>query len=133
MFKELLTRLRFLLVRKPHREVDEELQFHLERQTEVNIAAGMTPQEARRQAMIAFGGVERAREQSHEQRPGYFIETLLQRHPLRHPWLPPQSGLHHHHRRDPDAWHRSYHCGLQRGRSHSLRPFPTHTQIVLFR
>lgn len=78
MFKELLTRLRFLLVRKPHREVDEELQFHLEQQTEVNIAAGVTPQEARRQAMIAFGGVERAREQSHEQRPGYFIETLLQ-------------------------------------------------------
>lgn len=78
MFKGLLTWLRFLLVRKPHREVDEELQFHLEQQTEVNIAAGMTSQEARRQAMIAFGGVERAREQSHEQRPGYLIETLLQ-------------------------------------------------------
>jgi putative ABC transport system permease protein len=78
MFRELLTRLRFLLVRKPHREVDEELQFHLEQQTEVNIAAGMTPQEARRQAMIAFGGVESAKEQSHEQRPGYLMETLLQ-------------------------------------------------------
>jgi len=78
MFKELLTRLRFLFVRRTHREVDEELQFHLEQQTEINIAAGMTPQEARRQAMIAFGGVERARDQSHEQRPSYLLETLIQ-------------------------------------------------------
>ncbi|MCU1224265.1 MAG: ABC-type antimicrobial peptide transport system, permease component [Edaphobacter sp.] len=78
MFKELLTRLRFLFVRRTHREVDEELQFHLEQQTEINIAAGMTPQEARRQAMIAFGGVERARDQSHEQHPSYLLETLIQ-------------------------------------------------------
>lgn len=78
MLKELLTKLRFLLVRKTYREVDEELQFHLERQTEVNIAAGMTPQEAWRQAMIAFGGMERVREQSHEQRPGHLMETVLQ-------------------------------------------------------
>jgi putative ABC transport system permease protein len=78
MFKELLTRLRFLFVRRTHREVDEELQFHLEQQTEINIAAGMTPQEARRQAMIAFGGVERARDQSHEQHPSYLMETLIQ-------------------------------------------------------
>ena len=28
--------------RKPHGEVDEELQFHLEQQTQTNIAAGMT-------------------------------------------------------------------------------------------
>src|SRR5271167_2142767 len=78
MLKELLTRLRFLLVRKTHVEVDEELQFHLERQIEANIAAGMSPQEARRQAVIAFGGVERAREECREQRPGFHIEALLQ-------------------------------------------------------
>ncbi len=78
MLKELVTRLRFLLVRRTSREVDEEIQFHLEQQIDTNIAAGMPPQEARRQAMIAFGGVERARDQSHEQRPGYFFETLIQ-------------------------------------------------------
>jgi putative ABC transport system permease protein len=78
MFKELVTRLRFLLVRRTSREVDEEMQFHLEQQIDTNIAAGMSPQEARRQAMIAFGGVKRARDQSHEQRPGYFFETLIQ-------------------------------------------------------
>ena len=54
-----------------HREVDEELAFHLERQVEANVAAGMTAEEARRQAAIAFGGVERAREQCREARPGY--------------------------------------------------------------
>lgn len=78
MLTELLTRLRFLLARRTHREVDEELQFHLEQQIQANIAAGMTPQEARRQAAIAFGGVERAREECREQRPGSFLETLVQ-------------------------------------------------------
>jgi putative ABC transport system permease protein len=78
MLREWLTHLRFLMVSKPHREIDEELQFHIEQQTQANIAAGMTPQESHRQAVIIFGGVERAREQSHEQRPGYLMETLVQ-------------------------------------------------------
>jgi putative ABC transport system permease protein len=75
---EWLTRLRFLIVSKPHCEVDEELKFHVERQIQANLAAGMAPQEAHRQAIVVFGGVERAREQSHEQRPGYLLETLIQ-------------------------------------------------------
>lgn len=78
MLHELLSRLRFLFARKRPSEVDEELQFHLEQQIEMNIAEGMSPEEARRQALIVFGGMERAREQSHEQRPGWFFETLLQ-------------------------------------------------------
>ena len=78
MLNGILTRLRFFLRRGAHREVDEELQFHLARQTEANLAAGMTAEEARRQAVIAFGGVERAREECREERPGYFVETLLQ-------------------------------------------------------
>jgi putative ABC transport system permease protein len=78
MLNELLTRLRFLVTRKAHREVDDELQFHLDQQIRANIAAGLPPQEAQRQAVIAFGGVERAREECHQQRPGYHIETLVQ-------------------------------------------------------
>jgi putative ABC transport system permease protein len=78
MLREWLTRLRFLVVRKTHREVDEELQFHLEQQTQANLAAGMPPHEAHRQAVIAFGGLEHAREECREQRPGYLVETLLQ-------------------------------------------------------
>jgi putative ABC transport system permease protein len=78
MFKRLLTRLRFLVMRRTRREVDDELEFHLAQQIDANIAAGMTPGEARRQAVIAFGGVERTREQCREERPGYRVETLLQ-------------------------------------------------------
>jgi predicted permease len=78
MMKEFLMRLRFLLTRRSYREVDEELTFHLEQQVAANVAAGMPAEEARRQAAIAFGGVERAREQCREERPGYFLETLLQ-------------------------------------------------------
>ena len=78
MLREILTRLRFFLSRRRAGELDEELQFHLEQSIEAEIAAGKTPEEARRRAMIAFGGVERTREQSHEQRPGWLIETVLQ-------------------------------------------------------
>src|SRR5216683_2889110 len=78
MYKRLLTHLRLMLMRRTHREVDEELEFHLARQVEANLAAGMPADEARRQAGIAFGGVERAREQCREERPEYFFETLLQ-------------------------------------------------------
>jgi putative ABC transport system permease protein len=52
---ELLSRLHFLvrqtlLRHKRQSELDEELQFHVEQSTEANIAAGMTAEEARRQA-----------------------------------------------------------------------------------
>jgi putative ABC transport system permease protein len=78
MFRDFPTRLLLLFGRRTHREVDEELEFHLAQQIDANLAAGMTPEEARRQAAIAFGGVERAREECREVRPGYFMETLLQ-------------------------------------------------------
>jgi putative ABC transport system permease protein len=79
MLEQWLTRLRFLLAPKPRHEIDEELKFHLEQQAEANVAAGMTPQEARRQAAIAFGGIEKTiKEESHQQRPSFYIETVLQ-------------------------------------------------------
>ncbi len=78
MLKEWLTRLRYLMSPKPGREIDDELRFHIEQQTLANIAAGMTSEEGRRQAVIAFGGVESARAQSHAQRPSFFFGTLLQ-------------------------------------------------------
>jgi hypothetical protein len=78
VLKEFLTRLRFFIVGRSHGEVDEEVRFHLDQQIEANIQAGMSTEEARRQAGIAFGGVERTREQCREERPGYWIETLVQ-------------------------------------------------------
>ena len=49
MFSKLRTRLRALLS-KPEieRELDEELRYHIEQQTEQNIRLGMSPEEARR-------------------------------------------------------------------------------------
>jgi predicted permease len=78
MIHEFFTRLRFLLMRRKPTELDEELTFHIEQSTNAYIAAGVTPQGARRQALIEFGSIERTREQSHRQRPGWFLSTLLQ-------------------------------------------------------
>ena len=78
MMRELPTRLRFLLLRRPHAELDEELQFHLEQSTATKMAAGVPAAEARRQALVEFGGVERAREQCHQQRPGWWLGTVAQ-------------------------------------------------------
>jgi len=78
MLHEFMTRLRFFITGRSRGEVDEELQFHMELQIEANMRAGMSPEDARRQAAIAFGGVERARERCREERPGYWLETLMQ-------------------------------------------------------
>ena len=40
------------------RGLDAELRFHLERQTEKLVADGLRPDEARRRALLRFGGVE---------------------------------------------------------------------------
>ena len=66
---ELLTRLRFLFLRKKPSELDEELRFHLEQSIAMKQAAGLNASEARQEAMIEFGGVERTREQCAQQRP----------------------------------------------------------------
>jgi hypothetical protein len=64
MLREWLTRLRNLMSPKPNREIDDELRFHIEQQTLANIPAGMTAQEGRRKAVIAFAGIESVRAQS---------------------------------------------------------------------
>jgi predicted permease len=78
MMSELLSRLRYLFSRRKPNELEEELRFHVGQAIESNLAAGMTAEEARRQALIEFGGVQRAREQSYEQRPGWWVGTVAQ-------------------------------------------------------
>lgn len=64
MTRGLARRLRALLRRdEVEREMDEELRFHLEKETERNVARGMSLEEARRVALVEFGGVERVREE----------------------------------------------------------------------
>ncbi len=43
-------------------DLDEDIRDHIEHETEDNMARGMTPEEARRQAMLTFGNVALARE-----------------------------------------------------------------------
>jgi putative ABC transport system permease protein len=47
--------------RPPREEVDDEIRFHLERKIEALVAAGMDPDEARREAKRRFGDVEEVR------------------------------------------------------------------------
>lgn len=78
MISELLTRLRLLIFRKRRSELDEEIEFHLDQAITTRMAAGMDPTEARRQALIEFGGIEPTREQCARQRPGWWIGTVAQ-------------------------------------------------------
>ncbi len=78
MITEFLTRIRFLIFRKKISDFEHELQFHLELSIAQKIAEGLSTSEARRQALIEFGGLERTREQCDQQRPGWWLSTVLQ-------------------------------------------------------
>lgn len=84
MLREAFTRLRFFFTGKSRVSVDDEIQFHIDRETEANLAAGLPPSEARRRALVAFGGRERAREQCREQRPSWTLESFFR--DLRYGW-----------------------------------------------
>jgi len=60
------------------RDLDAEMAAHLDLATDDNIRAGLSPEEARRQALIRFGGVEQAREHHRETRSLPFLEVLGQ-------------------------------------------------------
>ena len=60
------------------REVEQEMAFHVEMDTRERIRQGMDPDEARRSALVAFGGTERFRQQTREGRWGATLDTLLQ-------------------------------------------------------
>jgi putative ABC transport system permease protein len=49
------------------RGLDEEIRFHLDHQIEKNRRAGMSPDEARRQALIRFGGLDQTRERTRDE------------------------------------------------------------------
>ena len=47
--------------------LNDEIRFHIDQQTEKNIRAGMTPEAARRAALLRFGGVERVRAETRDE------------------------------------------------------------------
>ena len=60
------------------RDLEAELESHIQLHIDDNLKAGMTPEEARRQAVLKLGGVESAKESVRDRRGIPFIETLLQ-------------------------------------------------------
>src|SRR6266478_9851471 len=59
-------------------DMDAELRFHIEAFAEDLVRSGVPQQEAYRRARIAFGGIERAKEECRDARGVSFLETLLQ-------------------------------------------------------
>ena len=69
--------LRALLARRRvESEMEKEMRFHVELETQHNVERGMSPGDARRSAMLAFGGVERAKESVRDERLTRWLEEL---------------------------------------------------------
>jgi predicted permease len=72
---ELWTRLRALFRRNVvERELDDELRHHLEMEVDAGVRAGLSPEEARRRALVRFGGVERHKEAARDERGVRWLE-----------------------------------------------------------
>ncbi len=64
MLSDLIFRLRALFRRESvEHELDEELRFHLQRETEKLVASGLLPAEAERTARLRLGGMEQVKEE----------------------------------------------------------------------
>jgi predicted permease len=58
------------------RELDDELRFHVEREAEKYVRAGILPDEATRRARIAFGGVDRIKDDTRDARGVALLDVL---------------------------------------------------------
>ena len=76
--EELINRLRAFFRKVPmDRELEAEMAAHLDFATEENRRLGFPPEEARRQALMRFGGVQQAKEQHREARGLPALEILM--------------------------------------------------------
>src|ERR1700722_2043848 len=64
--------------RETEQALARELRYHVDRQIELNLARGMGPEEARREAVLSVGGVEALKDDCRDARSGRFLETLWQ-------------------------------------------------------
>ena len=64
--------------RRRDHELAYEIESHLQMHIDDNLRAGMTPEEARRQALLQLGGVEQIKESYRDRRGLPWLETLLQ-------------------------------------------------------
>ena len=79
LLHDLLFRLR-MLMRHPaaENELEDELRFHLERQTDKYVKSGMSESEALRRVRLEFGGLDQVKNECREARGISFVETLVQ-------------------------------------------------------
>src|SRR3984893_1614794 len=78
-FYTLLLRLRsFFRRQQVDQELEDELRDHLDQQIKENLAAGMSPEDARYSALRALGGVTQIEQQCRDARAGSVIEDLVQ-------------------------------------------------------
>ena len=63
--------------RRSERDLSAELQSHLQLHIDDNIRAGMSPDEARRRALIALGGLEQTKERYRDRRSLPRLESLI--------------------------------------------------------
>jgi predicted permease len=74
-----VNRLRSFFRKEPlDRELQTDMASHLEFAIEENLERGMSPEEARRQALVRFGGVQQAKEQHRETRGLPVLDVFLQ-------------------------------------------------------
>ena len=59
-------------------EFEEELEAHIAMHTERGVAAGLSEEEARRQALVKLGGAEQVRQAQRERAGLMWLENLLQ-------------------------------------------------------
>ena len=77
LLREGWRRLRSMLLRQELEDgLQDEIRFHVESQADKNRRAGMPPDEARRQALLRFGGVEQVREQTRDEFRATGLEDL---------------------------------------------------------
>lgn len=63
--------------RPAERDLDAELRFHLQQRVRDFEALGLSPQEARRRANLAFGGLEQVKQECREARTGNHVQDFL--------------------------------------------------------
>jgi hypothetical protein len=64
--------------RRPEDDFAAEIESHVALHVDEGIRAGLTPEEARRQALIRLGGVEQTRQAHRERRSLPWLDSLLQ-------------------------------------------------------
>src|SRR5439155_13686901 len=64
--------------RQADRELEDELRDHVERKTEEYVAKGLPLNEARRQALLEMGGMEKRKEECRDTRRVNWIQDLIQ-------------------------------------------------------